>query len=166
MQTAKRVDCVVPRGSGVRTILVDQTVTEAAIQMRDHGIGCLVVIGENEKIFGILSEQDIVRHVVASRRDPDTVTVSEIMTHNVIACTPRTDIARAQQIMAQRGVRHLPIAEDGRFEGMLSSRDIMAEQLTSVRAQLEEQSSLLSSIEQSHPGITRLRRDGDGRIIL
>ena len=142
------------------------TIATAAQRMGEHKVGCLVVTDNHGKIAGILSERDIIGKVVAASRNPEVVLVMDIMNRNVIACTLRTSIGKAKQIMASRGIRHLPVVDDGKLIGMISSRDLMAQELTTTQETLDKQRSVLTQLEHTNPGITELQTDQSGRILI
>jgi len=166
MLTVKRIEHLVECDSDVVTVQASDTVAHAAERMLKHSVGCLVVINANEQIAGILSEQDIVRKVVAPQADPALTRVAAVMTRDVIACTSETELARVEKIMAERGIRHVPVVENGRLKGMISSRDVMSQQLRHAHELLRRQNELLDDIERDHPGITRIQRDALGRIVI
>lgn len=100
-------------------------VVEAARILRDSKIGCLLVSGDNDRYIGIVSETDLVRKVVAAEQDPGRVFVSEVMTSPIITIEIDRSAHDASDLMAERGIRHLAITEDGRIVGMLSVRDLL-----------------------------------------
>lgn len=160
------INDILDRGRDVLTLDPTQTVAEAAAVMRDHKIGCLVVLGETGQILGILSERDIVTRVVADGRCPSSTSVNEVMTHNVMVCTPRTPLDKAQSVMNEYRMRHLPVVEDGVLAGMISGRDLLAKRLHVATAALERHSDALHEIERQFPGISHFETDQDGRILV
>ena len=141
-------------------------VRQAAERMNDSRIGCLMVTDAQGNVVGILTERDILRKVVAAARDPETTSVREVMSERIVSCGLNTSITRAQQLMAQHEIRHLPIMENGHLLGMISSRDILSYQLSSVESIVRRQSRVLQDLETQHPGITELERDDRGRIVI
>lgn len=166
MVTVSQIDRIVNNRGQVYVIQATATVAEAARGMRDMNVGSLVVIDKSRNLIGIVTERDILGKVVAADVSPDAITVSEIMTSPIISCQPDTSVDTAQRMMAQHGVRHLPLVHDGVPVGMVSSRDIMAQQLRETKQTLGRQSEVLDRLEQDHPGITRLQRDPVGRIVI
>ncbi len=166
MAVVKQIERIVKREGTVLTVDATETVAAAARRMTQNRIGSLVVVNPNGRIAGVVTERDILSKVVAACADPATVRVSAVMTPRVVACSPDTTITKAQQIMAGHGIRHLPIVEDGVLMGMISSRDILAHQLSATRAVVRRQSKIIHDLEREHPGITAIRRDPSGRVLL
>jgi CBS domain-containing protein len=119
------------KGSGVLTIHQDATVLQAAVQMNEHRVGALVVTS-SEGIVGMFTERDVLRRVVGERRDPATTLLTEVMTRDVICCTPDTTVEEARGAMKNRRIRHLPVVgEANRLVGLVSIGDLNAYQTTS-----------------------------------
>ena len=163
---ARRIEQIVKRSGAVYSIEQETSAAAAAREMNDHRIGCLIVVDDDGRVTGIVTERDIVRKVVAVSADPQTTAVSQIMTRDVVSCAMQTPVSRAQQLMARHGMRHLPVLDDGVPVGMVSIRDIMTHELSATRAIARKQSHILQELETVHPGITDLKRDAIGRIVI
>jgi CBS domain-containing protein len=134
-------DILAAKGPHVQSIGPQASVLDAALSMNEHKIGCLVVMSE-KRIVGMFSERDILRRVVAERRDPAAMTVAEAMTTEVICCRPHTMIGEARGVMMTRRIRHLPVVDDEeRPCGMISIGDLNA-------FQLHDQESTIYVMEQ------------------
>lgn len=115
------------QGSQVRTIGPDATVLDAAVAMAEYGIGALVVMA-GERVAGIVTERDVLRRVVGQRKDPAATRVGEVMTAEVVCCSPETTTDEARGAMRDRRIRHIPVAgPDGRLVGVISIGDLNAE---------------------------------------
>ncbi|MHC4563359.1 MAG: diguanylate cyclase [Planctomycetota bacterium] len=119
--------------SSVIVTQADMTVADAAKELRQYGIGCVVVTDQSGRITGILSERDILGRVVAAGGNPQATRVGEIMTTDVATCSVDTPLRDAQELMAKCHIRHLPVVQDGVPVGMLSSRDLMTYQVAAER---------------------------------
>ena len=119
--------------AGVVTITAQDTVFTAAKIMRDKSIGCLIVIGDDGRAVGIISERDIVERVIAAMVDPATTTVGDVMTTPVVNCAPMTLLDDIRKLMGKLHIRHVAVLDDGRPVGMVSSRDMIARQLADDR---------------------------------
>lgn len=108
----------------VATVSSDMTVLEAARMMNDQHIGSLVVTGEGGAVEGIITERDFLRRVIAAERVPSETSVREVMTEDVLTCTPDTRINEIRTLMHEKRIRHMPIVEGGRLVGMISIGDL------------------------------------------
>jgi signal-transduction protein with cAMP-binding, CBS, and nucleotidyltransferase domain len=110
----------------VALVLPEQSCAEAAEAMRDRHVGSLVVVREDLRPVGILTDRDIVTRVVAQRRDPAAVSVGEVMTSDVALARVDSRLEEAVLTMRQRGVRRLPIVDgQGRVAGVVALDDIL-----------------------------------------
>ena len=115
--------------SHVLSVSSSATVLDAALLMNEHRVGALLVI-ERGGLAGIFTERDVLRRVVAERRDPAGVRVREVMTPRVMTCRPETELDEARRTLMQRRVRHLPVVDsDERVCGMISIGDLNAWEL-------------------------------------
>ncbi len=107
-------------------IAEDASVMEAANLMRQHNIGSVPVVNDDQNIVGIVTDRDIVIRNMARGMDPKSHSVEEIMTKDVSCVTPETEIDEAAQVMANDKVRRLPVVEDERVVGFVALGDISA----------------------------------------
>src|SRR5271166_3509403 len=83
------------KGDKLVTVGPEATVLNAAIVMNEHRIGSVVVSHEG-RIVGMFTERDVLQRVVAAQRDPTTTRVSEVLSSEVVCCTPETPIEEAR----------------------------------------------------------------------
>ncbi|MFB4263500.1 CBS domain-containing protein [Nonomuraea sp. GTA35] len=107
------------------TVEADQPVSVAASLMRDNDTGA-VIVNDNGRMKGIVTDRDITVRVVADDRGPDTP-VREACSASVEAVGPDTSIDQAVQLMRTHAVRRLPVVEDGRAVGVVSLGDLAVE---------------------------------------
>lgn len=119
-------DILAAKGNQFFTVEPEATVLRAAMVMNEHRIGGLVVV-EGERIVGMFTERDVLQKVVAQQRDPAATRVADIMSTEVVCCTPQTSIDEARMAMKNRRIRRLPvIGGDGHPCGMISIGDLNA----------------------------------------
>jgi CBS domain-containing protein len=119
-------DLLATKGFAVLSINPEASALEAALLMNEHKIGSLVVM-DDRQVVGMFTERDILRRIVAERRDPTTTAVGEVMTTEVLCCRPHTEIDEARGVMKNRRVRHLPVLNDAdELCGMISIGDLNA----------------------------------------
>jgi len=95
----------------------------AASIMKERVRGSLVVV-DNGKPVGIITERDIVRRLVAEGKSASATKVGEIMSTPLISVGPEATVAAAVRVMYENGIRRLPIVEDDRVIGMLTVTDL------------------------------------------
>lgn len=105
-------------------ITVPQTMQlgEVAKIMLDKGIGSVPVMDE-DKMVGIVSKADFV--TLASGIAFDKITVKEIMSKDLIVVSPTERIVHARRQMIEGHVGRLPVVDDGKLVGMITSKDLM-----------------------------------------
>ena len=113
------------KGSHVWSVGKTATVLQGALLMREHHVGCLVVL-DQEQVVGIFTERDVLQRVVAEQRDAERTTVGEVMTEEVVCCTLDTPMAEARSAMKHRRLRHLPVMNGERLIGLVSIGDLNA----------------------------------------
>lgn len=102
------------------------TVSEAAHGMSVHGVGAVVVVSDDGRPIGMLTDRDIVLRVVAEGRDPTRTAVEDVMTHGTAYLSHDASIQDATEIMRDCGMRRLPLVDDaGRIDGLVSLDDIV-----------------------------------------
>jgi CBS domain-containing protein len=104
------------------------TVSEVARLMKRSRVGAVVVV-EDGKLAGVFTERDALFRVIAEGRDPQTTRLGEVMTRDPQTIHPDKPFAHALHIMYQGGFRHVPVVEDGRPIGMISTRDALGPEL-------------------------------------
>src|SRR5262249_36617336 len=119
-------DILSKKGFHIWLVGKDATVLQAALLMNEHKIGSLVVV-DQDRIAGMFTERDILQRVVGDQRDPARTTVGEVMTEEVVCCTPQTTIAEARLALKERRIRHMPVIDgEGHLLGLISIGDLNA----------------------------------------
>jgi CBS domain-containing protein len=98
-------------------------VTEAAARMRDFDIGDVLVI-ENDRLEGILTDRDIAIRVVAEGLDPSKTPVGDVCSSEVATVSVGTPVEEAVEVIRQHALRRLPVVDDeGRVAGVATIGD-------------------------------------------
>jgi CBS domain-containing protein len=111
------------------TILSSETVEHAMRQMREHSIHSLLVV-EEERLIGIMTDKDFLRKVVSAGLNPANVLVASVMTTKVVTVTPQESIQTCIALMADNTFHHVPVCDGHQLAGMVSWTDIMEHVLT------------------------------------
>jgi CBS domain-containing protein len=123
------------------SIDADKSVAYAAKMMKDEDVG-LAPIVEGERLIGTVTDRDIAIRVVAEGKDPDSTTVREIASTQLVTIDPQQDLDEALRLMAKHQVRRLPVVEeDGRLVGVVAQADVAREGQDSKTGQVVEQIS-------------------------
>jgi CBS domain-containing protein len=118
-------DILGTKGGHVHTALPWTTVTEAVDRLGEAEVGALLVVDENRRIRGIVSERDVVRGLRRHGAALLQMRVEDVMTHQVATCGPDETVARAMARMTVGRYRHLPVLQAGRLVGLVSIGDLV-----------------------------------------
>jgi CBS domain-containing protein len=127
----------------VHFVTPDNSVFEAIGKMAQHNVGALVVL-ENDRLAGVISERDYTRKVALVGKSSRDTKVREILTSNVITVTPATPVDECLRLMTQHRIRHLPVIEDGKLVGILSIGDLVNWIITTQGQMIEQLTSYIS----------------------
>jgi CBS domain-containing protein len=130
-------DMIRKKGSEVYSISPESTVYEALEAMAKHNTGALLVM-ENDKMVGILSERDCVRKVDLQGKNAKQTKVSGIMTRDVITVSCDQPLEECMHLMLDKGIRHLPVYDDQELMGFVSVRDMLGEMIEMQQIMLHE----------------------------
>lgn len=118
----------------VHEVMTDNPVTvgsqtplvEAATLMRERDIGDVLVVDEG-RLRGIVTDRDIVVRAVADARDVRAVTAGEVCSGDPVSVASQDDLDRAVELMRTRAVRRIPVVDGGRLVGVVSLGDLAVE---------------------------------------
>lgn len=131
------------RSTDVITIRPEDTVQTTAQILAANNIGAMPVCDFEGNLIGVISERDLARSFTRPGSQPlRELKVADIMTRNVITCSPDDDVRDAMRQMSARHIRHLPVVEGGKLCCMLSSRDV----LEAVMAELTLERNVLRDV--------------------
>jgi CBS domain-containing protein len=109
------------------TIETDGFVVEAAKIMKAEDAG-VVPVTENGRLIGMVTDRDIAIRVVAEGKDPQSTSVREVASTDLVTIDPEQNLDEALRLMAQHKVRRLPVVEeDGRLVGVVAQADVARE---------------------------------------
>jgi CBS domain-containing protein len=122
----------------------DMTLVRAAQLMRDHHVGCLVVVdetGAGRLVVGMLTDRDLVTAVIAQEVDPDTLRVEDVMTADVVTALEEDSVMDLLRLMRRKGLRRIPVTTPARvLQGLVTLDDLLeifAEQLRALVLAIE-----------------------------
>ena len=114
--------------SPVITTKKNAKISEAASTMCANNLGSLVVVDNNEKPVGMVTERDMLRKIIMTSKNPKQTDVSQIMSSPLVTGDPDMDVEYAAKFMLQKDIKRLPIVEEGKMIGIVTFTDIMKAQ--------------------------------------
>ena len=140
----------------IHVAALQDSVFDAARTMAARKIGAIVVLGDDNRIAGILSERDVMTRVVAAERDPKSTTVSEVMTVDPQCVAASMTVAEAMRKVTDQRIRHLPLVTADKLEGLVSSGDLMAWVMRAQETEIDTLSTNLSTAAKRNAAIIAL----------
>ena len=119
------------KGGGVFTTTSDKSLLDIAKLLQQHGIGCIVIVGD-DKIAGIVSERDLLRAIGQAGPKVLEQPVSDFMTKTVITARETDTVDQLMAEMTKRRFRHMPVVEKDRLIGLVSIGDLVKIQISEI----------------------------------
>lgn len=105
----------------LETIDENKTIFEAAKKMKKVSS---LLVKRKGKIYGIITDTDIIKKVVAKGLDPKKVKVKQICSTPLITLDENEDVRKASYIMTKRGIKRIIVTRDGKVVGIVTATDI------------------------------------------
>jgi len=128
------------KGQEIWSVEPDATVYESIELLAAKGVGALMVI-EDGKPVGIISERDYARKVILEGRSSKSTPVRDIMSTHVIHTSPDRSVEECMTLMTKNKIRHLPVMDGEQLVGVVSIGDL-------VKATISEQQSTIEQLER------------------
>ena len=112
----------------------EESVAVAARTLARYNIGVLPVCGGDGRLYGVVTDRDLVTRCIASGRLPASTPIRDVMTTNVVTAPPDMDAVTAARLMGVQQIRRLPVLENGRLCGMVSLGDLANSDKTATEA--------------------------------
>jgi len=124
----------------INEIMVDNVITigkgakleEAVRLMNKHEIGCLVVL-ENGRPAGIITERDLLKRVLARSKELGEIEVAEVMSKRLVTVGPDVEVEQAAKLMCNKRIKKLPVVRKGKLLGLVTLTDILRIQPQLIR---------------------------------
>lgn len=125
------------KGADVATIDQQSSLTQVVAQLRDRGVGALVVSDDGQHIDGIVSERDVVRALAAHGAGALGRTVASVMSKNVVTCSADDSVHELMASMTESRFRHLPVVDGDVLVGIISIGDVVKSRLGELQSENE-----------------------------
>ena len=132
--------------SQILSISPDASVLEAIKMMAEHNVGAVLVESVADKVQGIMTERDVIIKLEAKDRSAADTKVRELMTDKVLYVESTQSVEECMELMNAKGIRHLPVYENGDLLGLISIRDVLREVIA-------EQKTMISHLENYISGL-------------
>jgi CBS domain-containing protein len=133
------------KGSGVITTTANKSLLEIANLLANHCIGCIVIVGDDDELRGIISEHDLIRTIGQDGSKALNKPVSDFMTTPVVTVRKTDTYDRLMSQMTTHRFRHLPVVERGRLIGIVSIGDLVKLHVTEVELESAAMQKHISS---------------------
>lgn len=108
----------------IHSVRPNVSVTECVRRMNELRIGAMLVM-EDDQLLGIFTEREAITRVLGAGLDPVDTSISAVMTKNPVWVAPSTSLEEAMVIVTNKRIRHLPVVENGKVLGVVSSGDLI-----------------------------------------
>lgn len=119
------------------------TVYDVVNEMAKNNVGAVPVLDDGGKLRGIFSERDLMIRCASKRLDMEKTKIDEVMTKGVILMEAHDSYSDCMKIMQQEGIRHMPVRDGEKLIGVVSMRDLMAEDAEEKKQEIENLNSYI-----------------------
>lgn len=117
-------DAAGPFPTTVHTVKPGDTIADTVDLLAEYGIGAVVVTTDGSAVEGIISERDIVRFLAHEQEGTLRIRVEDLMTREVVTCTPSDDVDTIIKSMIDGRFRHMPVLDSNALCGLVSLGDL------------------------------------------
>jgi len=129
-------DILTTKGPDVIVAECRATVSEAAKMMAHANVGS-VIVKDSGGVLGIFTERDLLRRVIACRKDPSSVLLGEVMSSPVKSCRLGDEVQDCADMLTKLRIRHLAVIEEGELVGLIGLRDMLIAELRSSEENIQ-----------------------------
>ena len=134
------------KGREVVTTSATGSIAGAIDTLTRHRIGALVVVDEDDRIAGIISERDIVRAIATQGAQALSTPLASVMTRSVVTCAESDTVDEVMARMTRQRFRHLPVVENGRLTGIISIGDVVKARIEAVEREAEDMRAYIAAV--------------------
>jgi len=135
------------KGFDVWSTTPDTMVYDALRIMSEKDVGALVVL-ENGKLVGILSERDYARKIILSGKTSRETRVGDVMTKEVFTVHPEQTVQECMQLMLDHHIRHLPVMVDNEVMGVISIGDVVGDIIYQQKSSIQSLEKQLNTLRE------------------
>ena len=109
----------------VKTARLDDTVQNIAMLMNRYQIGCVIIVDDDDKPLGIITERDIIKRVICKAIHPENARIIDVMSKPLVTAPPDMRAGDAAKIMLEHNIKKLPVVDEGRLVGLVTLTDLV-----------------------------------------
>ena len=128
------------KGRNVFAVGPDAPVYRALELMSEKHVGALMVLDEDRRLIGVVSERDYARKIALEGKSSKETPVRDIMTTKLFCVGPSQNLEECMALMTDKSVRHLPVLDGERLDGVISIGDV-------VKSMLSQQEFIIEQLE-------------------
>jgi CBS domain-containing protein len=132
------------KGDDVATVAPADSIADVVRSLAEHRVGALVVSADGTTVDGIISERDVVRDLAAEPSDILERTVGDLMTTEVVTCSPDATTEQLMAEMTARRIRHVPVTQNGVLAGIVSIGDVVNARVHELEIETEQLTNYIS----------------------
>jgi CBS domain-containing protein len=132
------------KGVAITNVSPDTTVAEALQIMAEKNIGSVVIM-DNDKYMGIMTERDYSRKVILKGKSSSDTRVSEIMSTDLPVVSPTDSIEHCMELMTTRNIRYMPVFDNNKLSGIISMSDVVKETILMQRETIDHLQNYIQS---------------------
>jgi CBS domain-containing protein len=137
-------DILLRKGKNAISVLPDTTVLNAIQVMADNNIGSVVVM-QDGRYLGIVTERDYSRKVILKGKNSTDTKVSEIMSSDLPHIRPTDTVEHCMELMTNSNIRYLPVFKNDHLEGIISITDVVRETIAKQQQTIKHLDSYINS---------------------
>ena len=126
------------KGSDVVTVLSGTKVADLVALLKQHKIGAVLVTDPNNMPTGIFSERDLAIGLADYGVGVLDQEVDQLMTRDLITCTPDDTVQHLMEVMTKHHIRHLPVLDSDQMAGIISVGDVVKSRLDELETEASE----------------------------
>jgi len=132
------------KGRDVWSVHADSPVFEALELMAEKNCGALVVLDDQKRLAGVISERDYARKVALLKKTSIETPVSEIMTSDVVTATEEDSLDHCLSVMSTHNIRHLPVVDGKKLIGVLGIGELVQHKIEAKEQEVQQLTQYVS----------------------
>ncbi len=132
------------KAAAIVSVAPSASVMDALKIMAEKNIGS-VIVTENDKYLGIMTERDYSRKVVLKGKSSADTKVSEIMSADLPSVKPSDTIDHCMELMTNKNIRYMPVFENNKLAGIISMSDVVKETILSQKETIDHLQNYIQS---------------------